>query len=163
MDTELNIFGLLQTAIEVFHCSENTQPRAYCSLRIVFMGVGIAEIHQETIAQVLGNIAIVALDDFSTGRLIGTHHIPVLFGIESAGECGGIDQVAEHDGELAAFGVRGLRGSWRHIRLWRRGLLRDRELERLQRWGRGCREHSRPTHPHYALLVLADRFPVRIA
>ena len=57
-------------------------------------------------------MSIVALDHFGTHLLICPHHIPVVFGIESAGECGGVHQVAEHDGELAAFGVRGgLRGS----------------------------------------------------
>ncbi len=50
-------------------------------------------------------MSIEALDDFGTHLLIRTDHVPVLFGVELGGECGGIDQVAEHHRELAAFRV----------------------------------------------------------
>src|SRR5215475_13529752 len=112
--------------MQLSHGSKNAQPRPYCSLGVIFMGLGIAEVHQESIPQELGNVSVKTLDDVRTNSVIGTDHLPILFGVELRGQVGGIDQVAEHDGELTAFRVRGLRGSWRHIRLWRRGLLGGR-------------------------------------
>jgi hypothetical protein len=48
-ESELDTFLLLQTSTEVSHRSKNAQTRPYCALRIIFMGVGVAEVHQETI------------------------------------------------------------------------------------------------------------------
>src|SRR5215470_18851988 len=55
-------------------------------------------------------MSIVALDNFSTSRLIDTDNFPVLFRVELGGEFSGIDQVTEHDRELPSFRV-GRRGS----------------------------------------------------
>src|SRR5262247_3803835 len=70
------------------------------------MCVGIAEIDEQTIAQELCNVSVKTLDDFRTCRLIGTDDFPVVFGVETAGECGGVHQVTEHDGQLTSFRVR---------------------------------------------------------
>jgi len=70
------------------------------------MCLGIAKVHQESIPKELGDMPIVALDVFSTSRLIGTDHFPVLFRVELGGEAGGIDQVTEHHSELTALSVR---------------------------------------------------------
>src|SRR5262245_27140475 len=70
------------------------------------MGVGIPKVHEETIPKELGDVSLVALDDFSADVLVGTHHVPIVFGIELRREFGGIDQVAEHDGELPSFRIR---------------------------------------------------------
>src|SRR5215813_7459921 len=48
-DGEMDTFGLLQTLIQVSQGSKNSQPSPYCSLRIVFMSLGVAKIHQESI------------------------------------------------------------------------------------------------------------------
>ena len=53
----------------------------------------------------------IASNHLRTGGLIRTDHVPVVFGIESAGECGGIDEVTEHHGELPAFCFRGMLGA----------------------------------------------------
>jgi hypothetical protein len=45
-DGEWDTFFLLQTGMQVFHRSENTQTRSYCSLSVISMGVGIAKIDQ---------------------------------------------------------------------------------------------------------------------
>src|SRR5215470_4643179 len=102
-ESELDTFGLLESLIQVSHGSKNSQPSSYCSLRIIFVSLGIAEIHQETIAQELGNMSVKTLDHFSTHGLIRTYHITPVFRVELAGEFRGIDQVAEHDGELTTF------------------------------------------------------------
>ena len=50
------------------------------------MGLRIAKIDEETITQELGNVSLKTLDDFSTRRLIGSDHVPVLFWVELAGQ-----------------------------------------------------------------------------
>jgi hypothetical protein len=55
-----------------------------------------------------------ALDHRGTGLLVGLYDVAPHFGVELAGERRGIDQVTEHDGELAPFGVcGGRRRRWR--------------------------------------------------
>ena len=70
------------------------------------MRLGIAKIDQQTIAEILRDMPLKALDDLGTGGLLGTHHLPQIFGIELAGERGRIHQVTEQHGELPAFGLR---------------------------------------------------------
>src|SRR5262244_2631460 len=103
-DGELDALGLLQTGIEVSHGSKNSQPSPYCSLRIVFMRLGIAKIDQEPITQEMGNVSVKPLDDFRTRRLIGTDDFPVLFWVELGRELCGVHEVTKHHGQLAAFG-----------------------------------------------------------
>jgi hypothetical protein len=104
-DGELDTFGLLQILIQVSHGSMNSQTSPYCSLRIILMGLRIAKIHQQSITQELGNMSVKMLDDFRTRRLIGTDDFSVVFWVKLRGECGGLHQVAEHDGQLATFSV----------------------------------------------------------
>ncbi len=69
------------------------------------MGCGIAEVHQQSIAQVLGNVTLIALDHCGTGLLIGLYHLPQLFRVKLGGERGGAYQVTEQHRELPALGV----------------------------------------------------------
>ena len=48
------------------------------------MGLRIAEVDQEAVSEVLGNMAVKAADYLSTGLLIGAHHISEVFGVELA-------------------------------------------------------------------------------
>src|SRR5262250_145882 len=94
-DSELDTFRLLQTGIEVYHHSEDAKTSAYCSLGVIFMGLGIAIVHQEPVTKKLSNMSIKTGDDLGADLLIRTHDLPILFGVELAGEFGGIDKVAE--------------------------------------------------------------------
>src|SRR5438445_1095061 len=80
---------------------------------------------------------IVALDNVGTHPLICTHHIPVLFGIELAGQFGRVHHIAKHDGELAAFGFWCTCFAWRRHTLHGLMVLCRRWLCRLVRL-RGC-------------------------
>jgi len=51
-------------------------------LGIVFVRLRIAKVHQESIPQQLGDMAIKAGDDLSTDTLIRTDHVPIVFRIE---------------------------------------------------------------------------------
>src|SRR5712691_11214344 len=91
--------------MQVFHCSEDAKTSSYCSLRIIFMCLGIPKVHEKPIPKQLGDMPIVTLDDLGTDPLVCTHHIPVLFGVELRREFGGIDQITEHHRELPSFRV----------------------------------------------------------
>src|SRR6266446_1505990 len=81
------------------------------------MRLGIAKIDEQPIAEILGNMAVKALDDLGTGGLVGAHDLPQVFWVELAREDSGVYQVTEHHGELTAFCCRGMldagrRGTW---------------------------------------------------
>src|SRR5215510_9908116 len=116
--SELDAFVLLETSMQISHGIENTEPSTDGSVRIIFMRLRIPKIHQQPVPKVLGNIAIVALDNFRTRRLIGTDDFPVLFGIELRREFRGVHEVTEHHRKLATFRA----GRRRHSR--ERGDLR---------------------------------------
>jgi hypothetical protein len=104
---------------------------------IVFMRLRIAKVHQEPVTEVLGDMAGKTLDDHRAGGLIGPNDLPQVFGVELAGEPGGIHQVTEEHRELAAFGISGLGyGERRCTRCW--WALWDLSWRRgLRRWGAG--------------------------
>src|SRR5262245_12471371 len=68
------------------------------------MGLGIAEVNQQSVADVAGEIPLKAADRFRAGLLIGEHHLTQVFGVEPFRERGRAHQVTEHHGELASFG-----------------------------------------------------------
>ena len=49
-------------------------------------------------------------DHLGARVLIGPHHLAQVFGVELAGEDGRVHQVTKQHGELAAFGLRCVRG-----------------------------------------------------
>jgi hypothetical protein len=48
-DSKLDTFVLLQTSTKVSQGIENTQTSTHCSMCIILMGLGIAEVHEESI------------------------------------------------------------------------------------------------------------------
>src|SRR5262249_34341145 len=92
--------------MQVVQRSEDTQPSPYSPLGIIVMRLRIAKVDQETIPEQLGDMPIVALDDFCTSRLIRTDHVTPVFRVELAGQLGGVHEVAEHHRELPAFRVK---------------------------------------------------------
>src|SRR6266446_5186029 len=116
MDThtksELNTLLSFQTRIEVSQAIEDTQASPHGSLRVIFMGLGIAKVDQEPIPEELGKVSCIALDDVSAHLLIRMDHVPIVFGVELGGELRRVHQVTEHDGELTAFRVRSAWFEW---------------------------------------------------
>jgi hypothetical protein len=127
--------------IELSNGLHHPQPGPYRPLGVIFVRQGVAEVDEQAVAEVLGNMPLIAGDHLGTGLLIGAHHLPEVFRIELAGEYGGIHQVTEQHRELAAFCLGRSGGSGRRCRQGRGG-------------GRGDR-HLRVTRPdqHLALLV----------
>jgi hypothetical protein len=110
MDTdsrrEPDAVSLFEPQIAVLQGIEEPETGRDRTLRGIFVALRVAEVHQEPIAQVLGNIAIIVLDDLGTDPLIRPHHLPILFGVELGGELCGVYEVTEQHRELAAFGLR---------------------------------------------------------
>jgi hypothetical protein len=104
-ESKLDTFVLVQTGMQVFHRSEDTQTRSYCSLSVIFMGVGIAKVHEESIPQKLRNVSSKAGDDLRTDLLVRTDHVPIVFGIKLRREFSRVHQVAEYHGQLTTFRV----------------------------------------------------------
>jgi hypothetical protein len=77
------------------------------------MGLGIAEVDQQPIPEQLRNVPVIAANHLRTGGVIRPDHVPVLFEVELGGEFGGVHQVTEQHGELAAFRLWWRGGGWR--------------------------------------------------
>jgi hypothetical protein len=70
------------------------------------MCLGIAEVDQQAIAKILGDVALITADHLGTRGLVGAHHLAPLFRVKLTGEGGGIHEITEEHGELAALGFR---------------------------------------------------------
>ena len=103
---------LLQPGIQEPYGLQDTQSGPPGALGIVFVCLGIAKVHQQAVAQILRNIPVKALDHRGAGLLVVPHDVAPVFRIALPGEPGRVHQIAEHDRELAAFGVKGLRRDW---------------------------------------------------
>src|SRR5262245_55841840 len=104
--------GLRQALAEVRKCGQHLQSGVDGTLGIVFMGLGIAKIDQQTIAKILGNMATIALDHLGAGGLIGHRDLAEVFRIKLISERCRANQVAEEDGELTALGRRPRLSGW---------------------------------------------------
>jgi hypothetical protein len=88
---------VLDVVMQCRHRLEDLQASPYCSVGIVLMGLGVAKVDQESIAQELRYMPVIALDDRGARGLVGPHDVPIFFRVKLRGQGGGIDQVAEHD------------------------------------------------------------------
>jgi hypothetical protein len=119
------------------------------------MRLGIAKVDQQPIAQILSNMALEAGDHLGARLLIGPDHFAPVFRVELAGEHGGVHQVTEQHRQLAAFGLRRMRGGWWGFDGCRSIDLGHRHLHRLRGW-RGRRwgaAHVTDPDQHVAVLV----------
>ena len=77
-------------------------------LGIVFVCPGIAKVHQQPIAKVLGDMAVKALDHLRTGGVIGLDDLAQVFQVELSSERRRVDQVTEQHRELTALSLHSL-------------------------------------------------------
>jgi len=104
VNADADLQGAWEARVEVIQGLDNFQARPYGPLGVIFMGRGIAEVHQQSIAQVLGNVTLIALAYCGTGLLIGLYHLSQIFRVKLSGERGGAYQVTEQHRELPALG-----------------------------------------------------------
>ncbi len=107
----------LQAGVQPAHGVKHAEARAYGPQGIVFVRLRPAEVDQQPIAKQLGDMTVKTLHHFGAGLLIGVHDIPVIFGIKLVRQPGGVDQIAEHHGELPALGIRHVQCGWWGFRL----------------------------------------------
>jgi hypothetical protein len=109
---ELHPVLLRHAGVELPHGLHHPHPGTHRSLGIILMGIGVAEVDQQAITEVLRDMPLEAGDHFGAGVLIRPHHLAPFFRVELASEHGGVQQVTEQHRELAAFGFWGMRGGW---------------------------------------------------
>ena len=68
------------------------------------MGDRVAEVGQQSVAAVLGQMAVVTGDDAAGDGLVVGEDVAQRLGVELLGQGGRADEVAEEDGDLAVFG-----------------------------------------------------------
>ncbi len=69
------------------------------------MSLGVAEVDQQSVTLVLGDVAVKAGYGTRTYFLVATDDIAEVFGVKLLGKSSGALEIAEHHRELAAFGV----------------------------------------------------------
>ena len=89
---------------------KDPQPGPHRPLGVIFVRQGVAEVDQEPIAEVLGDMPLEAGDHLGADLLIGTDHLTEVFGIKLPGQHRGVHQVTKQHGELAALGVSATQG-----------------------------------------------------
>jgi hypothetical protein len=107
----LHAFFLPQARLEL--CGdrlENAGASVHRPRGIVFVRHRPAKVHQQAVAQILGNGALVLLNDRRGGGLIGADHLAQVFGIEPLRQRGRVGQITEHDSQLTPFGFEGTLG-----------------------------------------------------
>jgi hypothetical protein len=80
------------------------QTRTHGTLGIVLVRPRIAEIGEHAVTQVPGDVPVPAPDHRNAAVPIGTHQSADVLRIEPARQRGRADEIAEHHGELPAFG-----------------------------------------------------------
>ncbi len=103
---EGNAILSLQSAIQGARGLDNPQARMHGALGIIFMGARVAKVDEQTIAEILRDVPLKALDDLGGGLLIGAHYMTQVFGVELLAQPGGVDQIAEQHRQLPSFGFR---------------------------------------------------------
>src|SRR5712691_4277652 len=117
------------------------------------MRLRIAKLHEPAITEILGNMALEALDDRSAGLLVGPHDLTQVFGIEATGEGGGVYQVTKQHRELTAFGRRCRQMQCHGNRACRSRLVLLESWWLRQRWRW---RHAIVTCPDEQLAVVVD-------
>jgi hypothetical protein len=86
---------------------DNGEPGPHRPFGIVFMRLGIGEIDQHPIAEILGDKTGEPGDRVCDTAVISAYHFAQILGIEAHRQRRRADQVAEHDRQLAPLGLAG--------------------------------------------------------
>jgi hypothetical protein len=97
----------LQMSIQRLQRIENGQAGMHGPEGSVFMGLRPAKVEQQPVPEILCHVAIEGLYRGDHRLLVGAYHGPVVFGVELAGQPGGVNEIAEQHGHLPPFGLRG--------------------------------------------------------
>jgi hypothetical protein len=93
------------SGLERGHGFDDAEPRVHRPRGVVLVRQGVAEVDQEPVAQGFGDVAVGARDDLRARVLERLNHVTEILGVELRRELRRTDQVAEHNRELATFGL----------------------------------------------------------
>jgi len=89
---QIGVPGLL---VELRDIVDNRQAGARGTLRVVVVGLGIAEERHDAVTKVLGDVAAEARYRFCGRALVAGYRIAPFLGVELRGDPGGPNQIAE--------------------------------------------------------------------
>src|SRR5712692_8208394 len=112
----------VEARIQGLHRRENAQGGPPGTLWVVLVSDRVAEVDEEAVAEILGDVAVEAIDHSGADFLIAANDLAQDLGVEPRREIRRANEVTKHDGELPALGRTG-----------RPGALRQRRLRRQQR------------------------------
>ncbi len=84
---------------------DDRQCAPHGAFRVVLVRLRIAEIHEDAVAEVLGDVAVVARDDLRARVEIIADDVAQVLRIDARGERGRVDEIAEHHGELTPLAI----------------------------------------------------------
>jgi hypothetical protein len=91
---------------EPLYSSHEVEPRGDCVHGVVSLRVRVPEVGEDTVAVVLGDVAVEALDHPGARRVILGDEIGKVLGVELLAESCRFDEIAEDDGQMPALGAR---------------------------------------------------------
>jgi hypothetical protein len=106
--------------VEPAYRLDQRQPGPHRPLGIVLVGARIAEIGKHAVAHVFGDKPAAALNDRGDAAMITADHRAQILGVEPHRQSRRIDQIAEHDCELAALSLANRRGDGSRCGAYRR-------------------------------------------
>jgi hypothetical protein len=158
-------------------CRDNVQAGLHRAARIVLVRLRIAEVDEQSVAEILRDLPFEAVNDRGTGALIVAHDCSPVFGIESLGQRRRPDQIAEHHGKLAALAgglhvqrrgraLSGDSGCRRRCGQSRPAATAELFIRLVEKAAGGTRAGERQTAPAteaaaFAILCVAPRAPHR--
>jgi hypothetical protein len=96
---------LHQAHAQCVHSLDHPQSSPHRAQGVIFMGLGVAKVDQEAIAQILRNVSLKAPNHLGADGLVGADHLTPVFWIELPGQRRRAHQVAKQHGQLSAFGL----------------------------------------------------------
>jgi hypothetical protein len=97
---QLDAVRLDELSIERPDALHDAEARAHRPPRVVLVGLRVAEIHQQAVPDVFGDVALEAAGDVGAGLLVGAQHLAQVLRIELARQLGRAHQIDEHHGQL---------------------------------------------------------------
>src|SRR5207245_2159195 len=98
--------GRVDSVVQLSHRVEKGEPPAHRPLGVVLVRLGVAEVDEQAVAQVLRDMAAKAGHGLGGSALVLRGDLPPVLGVELPGDGGRADEVAEEDGELPPLALR---------------------------------------------------------
>src|SRR2546425_233514 len=98
--------GRLEPGVRLSRRVDEGEPPAHRPLGVVLVRLRVAEVDEQAVAQVLGDVTAEAGDGLGGSALVLGRDLSPVLGVELPGHGSRADEVAEEDGELPPFALR---------------------------------------------------------